>query len=169
MRIHVFGIGFAALVLVADVGFAADRTYRPVSTVEQAIELAATSRSGIDVEIDMPVKRMGEGAGHEKGRIFLDSEDDYRDPRSLNIQVFPDAVRDLKMRGGERFFETLVGRTVHVRGTVIRVPIRVMHLQKRVGYYFQTQMYVRSADDLRVSDGSIPAHSSSAEVVSRKP
>jgi len=141
----------------------------PRAEIDAAIRLAETHPQGATLEIDLPVRRTGDGVASEKGSVFLDSEENYRGRCSLNIRVFPDAVADLKARYGERFFETLVGRIVHARGTAIRVPIQIIHLQKKVGYYFQTQLFVRSADDLRATDGSVPVSSPSPGAVSRQP
>ena len=113
--------------------------------------LVAQHPAGVKVTVRVPIAKVGFGKGKGYGHVFLDSMADYRDPRSININVFPHAARRLK------FDESadLAGKTISVRGVARRVTIRCHQgcpQDARVNHYFQTQVFVRDGDDAQIED-----------------
>lgn len=85
-------------------------------------------------------------------KVYLNSEKDYRDQRSLNIIIQPGAARALKARHGEdpdRFF---LGKQIAVTGEAERVRILfVSHGAVTGKYYYQTHVVVRGADQIEIA------------------
>jgi len=84
-------------------------------------------------------------------KVYLNSEKDYRDQRSLNIVIQPGVARALKERYGEdpdRFF---VGKQIMVTGAAKRVRILfVSHGVVTDKYYYQTHVVVSRADQIQL-------------------
>lgn len=110
---------------------------RPPMSPDQAIARAATAMNGVDATFRLTVRNVGQ-AGKS---IFLDSEEDYHDPASLNVNVQrPAQPALLALAGGDA--KTLIGKTILVRGTARRVKIGVSTKSGPDGYYYQTQVIV---------------------------
>lgn len=109
---------------------------------------AAVAPQGVSGIFEMPVRAVG----REEGRIFLNSERDYRDQRCLTIVVPTDVARQLAERLGYDIEQGLVGKTIAVRGTAQRVRIDFTQNGQPTGkYYYRTNLRLRSAFDLTVS------------------
>ena len=89
--------------------------------------------------------------GRERGRLYLNSELDYRDQRNLTINVAPGAAAQLERRHGmppERYF---LGKSIRVRGTARRIRIDFVSEGRRTGlYYYQTQVAVSDPDQIEI-------------------
>lgn len=84
--------------------------------------------------------------GHDGRDAYLNSERDYRDPRSLNVRISRRAERDLADRVGAAFDDALIGRTLLVRGSVVRQRIDITGGGRPTGkYYYQTHLLVDDA------------------------
>ena len=127
----------------------------PVSTAgaitprEAIVAAADAAPAGIDALFALRVQ----AAGRNGGRVYLNSERDYRDQRNLTINVAPDAASALRHRYGappDRFF---VGRTIRVRGTARRVRIDFVTDGRPSGrYYYQTHVAVTDPDQISLVD-----------------
>ena len=118
-----------------------------------AVQLAAKAGpAGVRGEFVMRVA----ATGKSHGRLFLNSELDYRDPRNLSIDIAPWILGRIEKRFGappESFFD---GKRIVVSGTVRRVPIRVLDDSGRSKQiYFQTHVDVLQASQIKVA--STPA------------
>lgn len=92
-----------------------------------------------------------QAADRAEGRIFFNSERDYRDPRNITIVVHGDAVRDLEKQLGGDPVDLLRGKRIQVTGDVRRVRIDFMQDDRPMGkYYYQTHVDVTRAAQLRV-------------------
>lgn len=85
-------------------------------------------------------------------RLYLNSERDYRDQRSLTIRVEASALRELADRYGpspERYF---LGRDIVVRGAARRTRIDFTDSRGHPTglYYYQTHVAIRDADQIFV-------------------
>lgn len=81
--------------------------------------------------------------GRADGRLFLNSEEDYRDQRNLSIAVTPDAARATMTRLGMRRDGDFVGRRIAVSGVAKRVRIDFTSDGWPTGkYYYQTHVRV---------------------------
>jgi hypothetical protein len=95
-----------------------------------------------------------QATGRELGRVYLNSERDYRDRHNLSIAITPGAAAALKGRYGvspQRFF---AGKTVRVIGAVRRVRIDIFFNSRPTGrYYFQTHVDVSTPDQIQEIGG----------------
>lgn len=120
------------------------------------IRLAAEHPEGVPVSLTMRVRGTGEGQGAERGYIFLNSESDYRDPRSLNIKIAPDVAARLRYERDFVSADTLQGETVQVSGLAERVRISFYcRGQQTNSYYYQTHILVDDPSQLTFLDRSM--------------
>lgn len=91
------------------------------------------------------------GAGADGTRGFLNSQRNYRDRASLNVEL-PAPVRiDLAQRLGADPLEALRGKRVRVFGQARQVRINLFHRGQRTGrFYYQTQLRLMSAEFLEL-------------------
>ena len=82
--------------------------------------------------------------GDDRDGVYLNSERDYRDPRNVTIRLSRGAARDLRDAiGGATLGDALVGRTLVVRGSVVRQRILFTGDGRPTGkYYYQTHVRV---------------------------
>lgn len=117
-------------------------------TPEQAVINAAQSENGITGVFEMVVR----GTGRENGRLFLNSQPDYRDPRSLTVAVSPKVERELEDRLGGPLVDAVSSKTIAVRGTARTTRIWFYANGRRTDkFYFQTHVNLERARDLTVS------------------
>ena len=82
----------------------------------------------------------------------MNSESDYRDPKSLTIAVESDAVAALQKKLGRDPQALLSGKAVRVSGVAQKVKIALFSNGLLTGrFYFQTQVSVTSADQIEVN------------------
>ncbi len=124
-------------------------------TPEQAVFNAAQSEAGTSGVFQMVVR----ATGRNRGRLFLNSEADYRDPRNLTIVISSRAEKELAARLGGPIEEALSKRAIAVRGTAKKTQIDFFDRRGgRTGkYYFQTHVVLGSARDLTV-EGERPSY-----------
>jgi hypothetical protein len=90
--------------------------------------------------------------GRVGGRVFLNSEADYRDQRNLTVAIRPHTADVLTRRNGappERFYR---GRDIEIRGAAQRTRILIIGDNGRPTglYYYQTHVVVTDADQISV-------------------
>jgi hypothetical protein len=110
---------------------------------------AAVAPQGVAGVFEMPVR----ATGRETGRLFLNSERDYRDQRCLTIVISSEVERQLAARLGDDVEGRLMGSVIAVRGMARRVRIDFIGNDGRPTgkYYYRTNLQLRSADDLTVA------------------
>lgn len=92
-----------------------------------------------------------QATGTERGRVFLNSQLDYRDQRNLTIALTPQAHRQLAERLGADPMVALKGKQIVVRGTAVRTRIDLLANGRPTGkYYYQTHVHVTDATQLAV-------------------
>jgi hypothetical protein len=127
----------------------------PAHTPEEAIAMATQTPAGFKASVTFIVRKADVGKkGKGRDHVFLDSMEDYRDPHSLNVNVFPHSAERLHLNSDPK---DLVGKSVTVSGLVRRVRIRCQNgcpQDASVSHYFQTQMYVREGDDAQIEEPS---------------
>lgn len=127
----------------------ADGCLNPVEAITFASYVAP--KAGVAGDFAFEVKSVGE----QNGRIFLNSEADYRDRNCLTIAM-PLAVA--RMASGAQDLmdmqKAIQGRRVTVRGIAQRVRIEFLADDKPTGkYYFQVQIAVASPRQIRIVRG----------------
>ena len=91
--------------------------------------------------------------GRQDGRLYLNSETDYRDPRNISLEIAPVAQGQLEMRLGAPVETALQGRRIEVAGEARRVRINFLADGRPTGkYYYQTQIFIARGDQLRSVD-----------------
>ena len=133
--------------LVAALGIAApppavQTPARDVFEPQQAVMLAAEAAPmGVRGQFVMTVRATGRG---DRGRLFLNSETDYRDQRNLSVRIEPNAVAALLDKAGASKDAELVGRRIAVSGIARRVRIDFVSASRRPSgkYYYQTHVPV---------------------------
>jgi len=148
-------VSLAALLMMTADAFAQDRANveYPLHALDEVAALVEQHPGGIKVTVNFPIARIafirkGPGTGH----VFLDSMADYRDPRSINVNVFPHAARRLNLTPEAK----LEGKSLTVQGFARRVRIRCHNgcpQDAAAEHYFQTQIFVREGDDAQVEVG----------------
>lgn len=94
-----------------------------------------------------------EGTGRDGGNIYLNSEADYRDQRSLNVAVHPQAARSFVEVHGNPPDIFLDGKLIRVSGEANRTRIAIVCGGRKTGmYYYQTQVHVRDINQIEVME-----------------
>ncbi len=134
-------VAATALTLASVAGAMPGDDSAPV-TPDVAIARAATAMNGYTAIFRMTVQAVG----HVRESIFLDSEENYRDPASLNIEVRKPAIAALtELAGGN--VDSLKGKVILVHGTARRVKVGA----STGGYYFQTQVAIDKLGDITLA------------------
>jgi len=89
------------------------------------------------------------GAELQNGETWLNSEVDYKDPRSLNVGLPLNVAKDLALRLKADPVDFFKGRTIAVNGIAKRVGIETLKGGRPFTYY-QTQVRVWSAHQIRL-------------------
>ena len=114
----------------------------PMVAIERAAGLAPGAYPGIFV---MTVR----ASGRQGPNLYLNSENDYRDPRNLSFEVRPIAQAQLENRLGAPVETALQGRTIRVDGEARRVRINFTADGRPTGkYYYQTHVVIERGDQL---------------------
>lgn len=141
-------------------------TSPPAETLSppQAVLLAAErAPDGVPGVFALQVRATGE----ERGKVFLNSEQDYRDQRNLTIVLSPAANASLAVRLDRDPREVLVGQQIRVTGIAHRVTVYFTDRGKRTDkYYFQTHVDVFDAAQVELvsapAAATVPAASEAA-------
>lgn len=121
----------------------------PITSV-RAVELAnAAAPAGVAGSFVMDVM----ASEAQPTVTYLSSEVDYRDQRNLAIVISQAAVETLEAEFGAPPAEALRGRRILVEGVAERVTIGVSYNGLPTGmYYYQTQLKVTDAAQIRLAD-----------------
>lgn len=96
-----------------------------------------------------------EAVGRRDGNIYLNSEDDYRDQRSLTVTIRPSAIGPLADRFGDEADRYLIGKRIVVDGEARRVHIDFTSDGRPTGkFYYQTHVDVVNADQVSIISAS---------------
>lgn len=113
----------------------------------QAVMNAAEMPDGVGGVFEMVVR----ATGRQGGRLFLNSEADYRDPRNLTIVVTPAEEEALRVRLGGPVETAILKKVIAVRGIARKTRIDFVTDGLPTGkYYFQTHLKLRSARDMTI-------------------
>lgn len=125
----------------------------PVQTVLLAADAAPGWLPGV---FGVQVQGSGRGRGREAGYIFLNSEPDYRDPRSVTIRFTPEAAAAYRSRHGADPDVALAGKAILVYGFARQQRIDFTQFDMPTGkYYYQTHIIVTEPDQVTVYDASV--------------
>jgi len=89
--------------------------------------------------------------GRIGGRVFLNSEADYRDQRNLTIAIEPRAAERLAALHGAAPESYFRGKSIEVRGAARRVRIDFIENRRPTGlYYYQTHVPVTDPEQISI-------------------
>ena len=119
---------------------AAPRTPREaIFAAADAADAATPAQRSVRGAFELGVR----ATGRQDGRLYANSELDYRDQRNLTIAIEPAAEAGLRERLGGDPATTLIGRRLRVIGAAQRVRITVLcHTDPTDKYYYQTHVRV---------------------------
>ncbi len=117
-------------------------------TPHQAVLLAADAApAGADGTFSLTVR----GTGSQRGQLFLNSELDYRDQRTLTVAISPVAAQQLSQRYGQDPLVYLKGRDILVSGAAVRTKVYFFVNGRMTDkYYYQTHVNVSNASQITV-------------------
>ena len=145
MKSHISWTAIAAAVLLS-VPVAAQTPQLRLSPA-QAVMNAAEMPEGVGGVFEMVVR----ATGRQGGRLFLNSEADYRDPRNLTIVVAPVEEEALGVRLGGPVQTTILHKVIAVRGIARKTRINFLSDGRATGnFYFQTHLKLSSARDMTI-------------------
>lgn len=114
----------------------------PREAIEKAAEAAP---AGVLAAYEFSVAAVGQTGD----KIYLNSEEDYRDQRCLTLVVLGDAQDALRQQYGDDLKAALDGKTIRVFGAAQRVRIELTKDGEPTGkYYYQTHVVVGSPKQL---------------------
>jgi len=114
---------------------------------QAVLAAAAAPREGVTGTFVLTVKAVGRDRDH----LFLNSEEDYRDPRNISIDILPDADAELTHSLGASADVALNGKRILVSGTARRTRIDFTTGNRPSGkYYYQTHVRVGRASQIQI-------------------
>jgi hypothetical protein len=132
-----------AALLVVGAALLAGCATEPLTT-EDAVRYAAAVAP--DVYSDTYIMTV-QGTGRENGRIYLNSQDDYRDPHTLTVEILPTALPAFKQAYGQDADTYFKGHRITVLGEAKRVT--VWRAESNTTYY-QTHIVVSDPDQIKI-------------------
>jgi hypothetical protein len=97
----------------------------------------------------IPIK----ATGSQGGVIFLNSNLDYRDPKSIAVALLPSTIEPFTNMYGASPDLYFLNKTIEVVGKVKRVKIYMYKNGKRTKkYYFQTHIKVTNIEQVKILD-----------------
>ena len=127
-------------------GWSTLRSIKPEKAVIAAAKAGPEGVSGV-------FKMVVAAVGHQRGKVFLNSQSDYRDPRNLTIAMSEATAEDVERKAGVTEASALIGRKIYVRGhaRTVRVDFTVDG-QPSGKYYYQTHVLVSDPVQVAVKD-----------------
>lgn len=90
-------------------------------------------------------------SGKQSGRIFLNTQDDYRDRRNITVTLEPSFQQQFKAQFDEDIRSYYQDKTIRVNGEAKRMKIWFFANGKRTTkYYFQTHIIVSDLNQITI-------------------
>lgn len=118
-------------------------------TMEIIRSAAAAAPQGVTGDYVLFVK----ATGSQGPAVYLNTEMDYRDQRSVTIALDPSVVGELTEQYGQAPQDFFLNKSIAVAGEAKRAKIYFYSRGKRTNkYYFQTHIRVLNAKQIKVVD-----------------
>jgi len=102
---------------------------------------------GIKGTFRFPIK----ASGNQRGIIYLNTENDYRDRRNITVAIHPKLIDAFIKKYGESPESYFINKTIEVTGEAKRMKIFFFSKGKITKkYYFQTHVRVTSLKQIKV-------------------
>ena len=116
-------------------------------TMEIIRSAAESAPNGAKGEYVLAIK----GAGNQGPFVYLNTETDYRDPRSVTVAIHPKIVPLFIEKYAETPQEYFIGKSISVSGEAKRIRIEFISQGKASGkYYYQTHVRVMDIAQIKV-------------------
>lgn len=108
---------------------------------------AEAAPDGVAGEFVLPIK----ASGVRRGTVFLNTQLDYRDQRSITVAISPEVAAKLAEQHGQSPAEFFINKDIRVKGTARRVTIDLFCQGRLMNtYYYQTHIDVTSAAQIQL-------------------
>jgi hypothetical protein len=122
-----------------------------ISAGDAVLQAAAHPNTGVSATFHMTVQSVGES----NGKVFLNSELDYRDQRNLAISMSHQVAMELMHIYGGSIDTLLQGKMILVSGDAHRVRVDFLVNDRPSGkYYYQTHVNVRQMAQIQLQPGT---------------
>ncbi len=102
---------------------------------------------GVKGTFRFPIKT----SGNQRGVIYLNTENDYRDRRNITVAIHPKLINAFIKKYGESPESYLIDKTIEVTGEAKRMKIFFFSKGKITKkYYFQTHVRVASLEQIKI-------------------
>ncbi|WP_218311571.1 hypothetical protein [Alteromonas antoniana] len=89
--------------------------------------------------------------GQQRNAVFLNTQEDYRDPRNITIALSPKLAKAFYSQHQQQPQDYFKGKTIAVSGELKQVEILFLKDGRPSGkYYYQTHVRPGSLDDIRI-------------------
>ncbi|TQF70651.1 hypothetical protein [Pseudoalteromonas luteoviolacea] len=125
---------------------ACSSTYNLDQTMDLIAATEENAPNGVQGTFQFEIK-----AGDKiRGEVFLNTQEDYRDRRSITIALTPEVVKEFIRKEGLTPNVYFIGKKVEVTGEAKREKIAFFSRGKKTSkYYFQTHITVDSLDQIQ--------------------
>lgn len=138
---------FALLVFALLTGCSNIETHT-ITVIEQAAEAAP---EGVPGKFSLNIK----ATGTQNDYVYLNTESDYRDQRSLTIALHPSIISELSAKYQQHPETFFVGKRILVEGEAKRAKIRFYSKGKPTDkYYYQTHIKVTDTKQIEIVDSN---------------
>jgi len=139
------------LVFTLTIGCNKQHTSKPKTTeytVWEVIEKTeAIAPKGLKGEFLLTIKN----SGKQSTRIFLNTQEDYRDRRNITVTLLPSFQQAFKAKYGEDIRSYYEEKTLRVKGEAKRMKVWFFSAGKRSQkYYFQTHIAVSDLNQISI-------------------
>jgi len=139
-------LGSALTLALPACSWTALRTVKPEKAVMAAAKAGPEGFGGV-------FKMTVAAVGHQGGKVFLNSQSDYRDPRNLTIAMTEATAEAVERKAGLSDASGLIGRKIYVRGSARTVRVNFIVDGRPTGkYYYQTHVAVSDPVEIAVKD-----------------
>lgn len=119
-----------------------------MSVIEQAAEAAP---DGVPGEYSLSIK----ATGIQNDYVYLNTESDYRDQRSLTVTLHPSIITELTAKYQQPPETFFMGKRIIVKGEAKRAKIRFYSRgQATDKYYYQTHIKVTNTEQIEIVDSN---------------
>lgn len=116
-------------------------------TMEIIRSAAGSAPKGVKGEYVLNIK----ATGNQGPYVYLNTELDYRDQRSVTVAIHPNVVPELIAKYGSKPQDYFINKSISVIGQAKRIRIDFMSRNRPSGkYYYQTHIRVMDISQIKV-------------------
>ncbi|MCF2859512.1 hypothetical protein L1286_18665 [Pseudoalteromonas sp. SMS1] len=125
---------------------ACSSTFNLQQNVDLIAAVAGSASSSVYGTYQFEVK----ASGKLNGKVYLNTEDDYRDSQSISIALSPEFVKAFIRDKGLSPKVYFLSKKIEVTGEVQRIKVNLYSGGQKTGkYYYQTHVIVNTLDQIK--------------------